>query len=151
VQAHFVAEESYADISKGHGRIEYRRVSLYTNLNNIPDWPGPKTLIRVESQRQFKKGGHPRINTETRYHVASFCEFAEALAQRIQGSWDVENKVHYVRDVTQGEDASRMRMYQSPQYQSPQIFTVARNLALNLYRSKTSTIWLNRNDTANMA
>ncbi len=44
--------------------------------------------------------------------------------------WGVENKVHHVRDVTQGEDASRIRMHQLPQ-----IFAVARNFALNLYRS----------------
>jgi hypothetical protein len=41
----------------------------------------------------------------------------------------VENKVHYVRDVTQGEDASRIRT--SPLIQ---IWAIARNLALNLYR-----------------
>ncbi|MEM8613032.1 MAG: ISAs1 family transposase, partial [Cyanobacteria bacterium P01_H01_bin.105] len=53
----------------------------------------------------------------------------EAFAQRIRGYWGVENKVHHVRDVTQGEDASRVRMHQLPQ-----IFAVARNFALNLYR-----------------
>ena len=130
VQVHFVAEESCTDISKGHGRIEHRTVSLCTTLDNIPDWPGLQTLIRVESQRQFKKGGHPRLETETRYYVAPFIESAEALAQRIRGYWGVENKVHYVRDVTQGEDASRIRMQPLPQ-----IFAVARNFALNLYRS----------------
>ena len=49
----------------------------------------------------------------------------------------MENKVHYVRDVTQGEDASRIRTHQLPQ-----IFTVARNFALNVYRD---------NDFVNMA
>jgi hypothetical protein len=52
------------------------------------------------------------------------------LAHRIRGYWGVENKVHYVRDVTQGEDHSRLRMYQLPH-----IFAVARNFALNSYRS----------------
>lgn len=137
VQAHFVAEQSDTDISKGHGRIEHRVVSLCTNLEHIPEWPGLQTLIRVESQRQFKKGGHPRIETETRYYVASFSESAAAFAQRIRGYWGVENKVHHVRDVTQGEDASRIRMHQLPQ-----LFAVARNFALNLYRS---------NDFDNMA
>ncbi|NEQ10735.1 MAG: hypothetical protein F6K63_35460 [Moorea sp. SIO1G6] len=46
------------------------------------------------------------------------------------GIGGVENKVHYVRDVTQEEDASRIRMHQLPQ-----IFAVARNFALNIYRS----------------
>jgi len=98
-------------------------------LDNIPDWPGLKILIRVGSQRQFKKGGHPRLETETRYYMTSFIESAEAFVQRIRGYWGVENKVHYVRDVTQGEDASRIRMYQLPQ-----LFTIARNFALNLYQ-----------------
>ena len=42
----------------------------------------------------------------------------------------MENKVHYVRDVTQGEDKSRIRT-------SPLIYTlvIARNFAINLYRS----------------
>ncbi len=45
------------------------------------------------------------------------------------GYWGVENKVHYVRDVTQGEDSSRIRT-------TPLVglFVQARNLALNLYR-----------------
>lgn len=130
VQTHFVAEESYAEISQGHGRLEQRVVSLCTTLDNIPEWPGLQTLIRVESQRRFKMGGQPRLETETRYYVASFVEAAEALAHRIRGYWGVENKVHHVRDVTQGEDASRIRTHQLPQ-----IFAVVRNFALNLYRS----------------
>lgn len=130
VQTHFVPEDSYIDICKGHGRIEHRIVSCCTTLANIPAWPGLQTLLRVDSQRQFKRGGHPRIETETRYYVASFLESAEGFAQRIRGYWGVENKVHYVRDVTQGEDASRTRMHQLPQ-----IFAVARNFALNLYRA----------------
>lgn len=130
VQSNFVVAQSTTEISKGHGRLEKRIVSICTILDGIPLWPGLKTLIRVESQRQFKKGGQSRFETETRYYVASFLESAELFAQRIRGYWGVENKVHYVRDVTQGEDASRIRMHQLPQ-----IFAVARNFALNLYRS----------------
>lgn len=130
VQANFVAEASYTDLNKGHGRIEKRVVSLCTALDGIKPWPGLKTLVRVESERQFKYGGELRLETETRYYVASFLASADAFAQRIRGYWGVENKVHHVRDVTQGEDASRIRMHQLPQ-----IFAVARNFALNLYRS----------------
>lgn len=130
VNEHFVTQQSHTDISKGHGRIEKRVVSICTQLDNIKPWPGLKTLIRVESHRQFKKGRQLRLETETRYYVASFIESAEAFARRIRGYWGVENKVHYVRDVTQGEDDSRIRMHQLPQ-----IFAVARNFALNIYRS----------------
>jgi hypothetical protein len=85
----------------------------------------------------IQKGGHVCLETETRYYIASFIEPVESFAQRIRGYWGVENKVHYVRDVTQGEDASRIRMQPLPQ-----IFAVARNFVLNLYRS---------NGIANMA
>ena len=54
---------------------------------------------------------------------------AVEFGQRIRGYWGVENKVHYVRDVTQGEDKSRIRTKPLPQ-----IMAIARNLALNLYR-----------------
>jgi hypothetical protein len=75
---------------------------LCTTLDNIKPWPGLKTLVRVESERQFKYGGQLRRETETRYYIASFLESAESFAQRIRGYWGVENKVHHVRDVTQG-------------------------------------------------
>ncbi len=70
------------------------------------------------------------VSQETRYYVASFIDTAQTFAERIRGYWGVENKVHYVRDVTQGEDASRIRT--TPLVQ---IWALARNFALNLYRN----------------
>jgi hypothetical protein len=67
----------------------------------------------------------PKLATE----VTSLTETAERLAQRIRGYWGVENKVHYVRDVTQGEDACRIRTIGLVQ-----CWAIARNFALNLYR-----------------
>jgi predicted transposase YbfD/YdcC len=58
-------------------------------------------------------------------------ETVEEFAQRIRDYWHVENKVHYVRDVTQGEDASLIRIQPLPN-----LFSLARNLALNLYRQQ---------------
>jgi predicted transposase YbfD/YdcC len=84
-----------------------------------------KTVIKVESERQL------RYKTEfsTRYYISDLTESAFEFYQRIRGYWGVENKVHYVRDVTQGEDKSRIRTKPLPQ-----ILAIARNLALNLYR-----------------
>ena len=42
-------------------------------------------------------------------------ETAFQFYQRIRGYWGVENRVHYVRDVTQGEDKSRIRTTPLPQ------------------------------------
>lgn len=100
-------------------------------MAGIPDFPGLQTLIRVESERQVHRATIIEVSTETRYYVASFTDTAQAFADRIRGYWGVENKVHYVRDVTQGEDASRIRT--PPLVQS---WALARNFALNLYRTQ---------------
>jgi predicted transposase YbfD/YdcC len=69
----------------------------------------------------------------TRYYISSLSETVEQFAKRIRDYWHVENKVHYVPDVTQGEDASRIRV--TP---LPNIFALTRNFALNLYREDGS-------------
>lgn len=130
VKANFSAQESHVEVNKGHGRIEKRVVSISRDLKDIPDWPGLKTLIQVQSERRYPRGGVERLEKETRYYITSLEASAEELARRIRGYWGVENKVHHVRDVTQGEDASRVRMNDLPH-----IFAIARDLALNLYRT----------------
>ena len=129
VETHFQAEATVKQINKGHGRIEKRTVSISHQLEQIPEFSGLQTLIRVESERQVHRSNIIEVSHETRYYVASFMDTAQGFADRIRGYWGVENKVHYVRDVTQGEDASRIRT--SP---LTQIWAIARSLALNLYR-----------------
>jgi predicted transposase YbfD/YdcC len=133
VKANFKAQETIKQINKGHGRIEKRTISISHDLAGIPEFPGLHTIIRVISERQIYRANIIESSTETRYYVASFVEPAKAFSERIRGYWGVENKVHYVRDVTQGEDASRIRT--SPLIQS---WAIARNLALNLYRESGS-------------
>jgi predicted transposase YbfD/YdcC len=133
VKANFKAQETIKQMNKGHGRIEKRTISISHDLAGIPAFPGLYTIIRVVSKRQIYRANIIESSTETRYYVASFVEPVKAFAERIRGYWGVENKVHYVRDVTQGEDASRIRT--SPLIQS---WAIARNLALNLYRESGS-------------
>lgn len=131
VEATFQAQQTVQQLDKGHGRIEKRTVSISHQLNGIPEFPGLSTLIRVESERRVYRASILEVSHETRYYIASFIDTAQAFAERIRGYWGVENKVHYVRDVTQGEDASRIRT--SPLIQ---IWALARNFALNLYRDQ---------------
>lgn len=130
VKTHFQPQQCCQQINKGHGRIEKRTVALSHDLEHIPAFPGLQTLIRVESERQVHRGNLIQVSTETRYYIASFSESVQAFAHRIRSYWSVENQVHYVRDVTQGEDACRIRT--SPLVQC---WAIARNFALNLYRS----------------
>ena len=129
VKNHFQPEQTFESLEKGHGRIEKRRISICRDLTYIREWPGLKTLIKVDSERAEILADMIVVTRETRYYLTSLLENAQSLARRIRGYWGVENKVHYVRDVTQGEDASRIRT-------APLVglFVQARNLALNLYR-----------------
>ncbi len=125
IQAQSTEHDSFNNICKGHGRIEKRRVSIAYLDFKLPGWSSVNTVIKVESERQL------RYKTEfsTRYYISDLIESAFKFYQRIRGYWGVENKVHYVRDVTQGEDKSRIRTKPLPQ-----ILAIARNLAINLYR-----------------
>lgn len=113
--------------------MERRSVSLWRTWEALPEaeeWTGLRTIIRVQSYRHILKGQYILIKKpETRYYISSLDETVEQFAKRIRDYWCVENKVHHVRDVTQGEDASRIRVGSLPV-----LFATARNLALNLYR-----------------
>lgn len=130
VQANFQVEDTYTEFSQGHGRMEQRVVSICRALEGIRPWAGLCTLIRVSATRTRLQGEYEIVGKpETRYYISSLSETAQQFAHRIRAYWGVENKVHYVRDVTQAEDASRIRV--GP---LPQLWAITRNLALNLYR-----------------
>jgi hypothetical protein len=52
------------------------------------------------------------------------------LLEYNRGHWAIENKVHYVRDVTMDEDKSRVR-----KGNGPRVMATLRNLALTLLRA----------------
>ena len=133
IESNFQAEEHIHSVETGHARVERRTVSLCRNLDWFPQshqWSGLKTIIKVTSYRHIFKGQYLLVKEPAiRYYISSLEESVESFARRIREYWQVENKVHYVRDVTQGEDASRIRVQPLPNN-----FAIARNLALNLYR-----------------
>ncbi len=135
IQQHFTPESRSTTIERGHGRLERRSVSLWQTLDALPqkaDWAGLKSIIRVTSFRHRLKDGYILIRKpSTRYYISSVDESVEDFGQRIRNYWHVENKVHYVRDVTQKEDASRIRVHPLPN-----ILAVARNFTLNLFREQ---------------
>ena len=55
---------------------------------------------------------------------------AGKLLEYVRGHWEIENRLHWVRDVTLGEDASPVRMGAAPQ-----VMAVLRNITLGLLRS----------------
>jgi hypothetical protein len=99
--------------SRGHGRTEERRLSVVPATGI--DFPGAQQAFRVirytgglDGQRTRKEVVHGITNLRAGHADAP------ALAGFVRGHWSVENGVHYVRDVTYREDASRARTGNAP-------------------------------------
>jgi predicted transposase YbfD/YdcC len=91
----------------------------------FPQWKQSQRIIKVERERKIKH----KIERETCYYISDLSESATQFANRIRNYWGVENRVHYVRDVTFGEDRSRTRTGVLPS-----LWAITRDLAINLYR-----------------
>jgi len=111
----------------GHGRIEIRRAIATSDIDWLrdlhPHWPHLETVIKVERLREIKG-----IETcEISYYISSLPPKAEQLLQAIRGHWGIENSLHWVLDMTFGEDQSRIRKENAPHNMA-----VLRHVALNL-------------------
>ena len=83
-------------------------------LKGYLDWPHAAQVGRVE--KRVTVGG--RTTVEAQCIVTSVPRAradAATLLAWTRGHWAVENKLHYVRDVTMGEDANRTRTGSGPQ------------------------------------
>lgn len=118
---------SYAEeADKGHGRQELRRIWVERDvswLGQSEAWPHLRSLILVESERT-RRGVTSR---ERRAYISSLDGSAEELAHKVRGHWHVENKLHWVLDVTFGEDQARMSRKNGAENMS-----VMRKMAMNL-------------------
>lgn|SRR5262249_33446017 len=121
--------ETVTTLDKGHGRREHRTLRATTALNEYLDWPGVAQVGQVESE--VVRDG--KTTHEVRYFITSVSRGVADAAQLlkwVRGHWSIENRSHYVRDVTMGEDASRIR-----KRRGPQVMAAFRNAAIGLLRT----------------
>jgi predicted transposase YbfD/YdcC len=94
-------------VDKGHGRREVRHLVASTELNDYRDWPGVAQVMMIE--RRWWEGG--ACHQAIRYGITSLppsIAQADRLLALVRGHWQIENGLHYVKDVTLGEDRSRI-------------------------------------------
>ena len=113
--------------SKGHGR----RVTRTIKVVSAPAWVEFSGAVQVAQVRRTvtRKG---KKTVEVVYLITSADTRAASpttLAAWVQGHWGIENRLHWVRDVTFDEDRSRVRTGTGPQ-----VMATLRNLAISLLR-----------------
>jgi len=97
-------------------------------LNAYLDWPGVAQVGRLE--REVTAGG--KATVEVQYLITSVPPGqadAATLLGWVRGHWGIENRLHWVRDVTMGEDANRTHSGSGPQ-----VLATLRNLAVSKLR-----------------
>lgn len=120
----------YRETDTGHGRMVTRTYKVVTIAAGII-FPHAAQAVQIVRTRK-RKGSTKRATRETVYAVTSLTAAQTQpteLARYIRGHWHVENKLHWVRDVTMGEDASRARTGGGPR-----MMASLRNLAISLLR-----------------
>lgn len=99
----------------GHGRIERRCLWVLPVYDDFLNWPGARLMLRLERTVVHKCTG--ALRREIAYALSSLdldSLTAPDLLRLWRQHWHIENRVHYVRDVTLGEDACRVRTASAP-------------------------------------
>jgi len=127
-------DTNYLEVTeKGHGRIENRNYTILPSatIQQANEWRGllsigktVNTVFHVTTQKE---------TTETRYFLLSF-DSVKHFAESVRGHWGIENKLHWVLDVTFREDDSRIRKDHTPTNMS-----LIRKMAINLLRQDKTT------------
>ena len=117
-------------IEKAHGRLEIRKICTSTELNGFVRFPHCGQVAHIERYSENIKSG--KIHQETAYLITSLSP-AKAdparLLSLIRGHWGIENKSHYVRDVTFDEDRSQIR-----KKSGPRVMATLRNFVISILR-----------------
>lgn len=101
--------QTATSVNKGHGRQEERTLTTSSLLNDYLDWPELGQVFKLE--RRVVRTTTGMVRQETVYGITSLTA-AEASAQRlntlVRQYWGIENGLHYRRDQSLHEDATRI-------------------------------------------
>lgn len=102
--------QTFAQVEKGHGRLERRQIITSPDLNDYlaRDWGEVGQVFRLQRERTSKD----KHSVEVVYGWTSLprkrCS-AQELLHLTREHWGVENRLHWRRDVTLGEDRCGVR------------------------------------------
>ncbi len=123
----------------GRNRDETRTVSVFDPADKLADtdWRSHvAAIIRVERDVFTRNAGTGLLRhaTETAFYVSNTPLTATRAAKAVRAHWAIETTSHYSRDVTMGEDRSRIRS-------NPGVFARLRSFAFNILKAnRTGTL-----------
>lgn len=124
--------EVATQISKGHGRLEERTLTVSSQLKDFLGWPYLEQVFKLQRRFTFLKTGEIQEQTIYGFTSLSRDEIAPArLLQLTRSYWGIENGLHYRRDVTLHEDRTRMT-----KGKMAQVMACLNNLVLGLLIGK---------------
>ncbi|CAN5394329.1 ISAs1 family transposase [soil metagenome] len=124
----------HTQTGRGHGRIEKRTVKVVTVEAGLGFPHATQGIQIVRRSRPITPGTAKRAKwrTETVYAICTLSA-AQAqpreLARWLRDHWGIENRLHWVRDVTLGED-----LHQARTGSGPHALAICRNLLISLLR-----------------
>lgn len=120
-------------VNKGHGRLEVRTLTTSEMLNTYSSWSGLAQVYRLERQTYWRRNGYCyRSSCEVEFGITSLTRqqaSPEQLLDIRRAHWGIETGLHYRRDVTLQEDATRMTVGNTGK-----VMTSINNLVLALIR-----------------
>lgn len=123
-----LSEQHAQTAEKGHGRVDIRSIRVSSELQDYCDWPGLEQVFEIRRSWQ-----HKGIWKEARRYGVTSLPARIASPQRLltlkRGHWIIENSLHYVKDVTMGEDKSTIHADNGPK-----IMAALRNTVVGLLR-----------------
>lgn len=99
-------------VNKGHGRIETRTITTSEMLNAYSGWPEVAQVYRLERQFDWRRSGRSiKTSYQVEFGITSMTRQKVTpltLLNLRRSHWGIETGLHYRRDVTLREDATRM-------------------------------------------
>jgi predicted transposase YbfD/YdcC len=112
---------------RSRGRQERRTVAIFDAPTPLrEEWTGLRRMIQVD-----RVVSHCGKTSETQsYYISSVgSDEAQVFADGVHGHWAIENRLHWVKDVIQHEDDSRIRLGNGVE-----TLSIFKNVAMNICR-----------------
>ena len=120
--------------SKEHGRHE-KRIAYYSDnvsaLPSLTEWCGAASFGLIIRERELKG----KVSISRHYYICSRKLSASKLATYCRAHWGIENSLHWVLDMTFGEDGNRIHSDQGQEN-----LALARKIALNILKNDDSKL-----------